>query len=180
MVASRLKRQPQRQWVTLWITALAIISMVIAPAPALASIHIYHERAEQTTYRSRLTLPDRQDQAWQATLFHRYVQGQDQGIYLRLVAFPGSAAVSPTEPLQVSTGTGIEWLAPANYALLPIPHPQNIGQYDFEEVLQTLSSPIPMTLAVPLAAGNRRELVVAPYVVEEWRSLGAMGDPSHS
>lgn len=149
------------------------------PMPTLASIHTYHEHPHQTTYRSRLTLPDRDDRAWQATLFHRYVDGDDQGLYLRLVAFPGSAVVSASDNLRVATGTGLAWSAAPSDATLPALRPENIGQYAFGTVLANIQRPIPLTLTVPLAGGRTQELVVAPYVVDEWQQLAAMGNDAY-
>ncbi|PSN16693.1 hypothetical protein C7271_20100 [filamentous cyanobacterium CCP5] len=174
-----------RRWglavaIGLWICCAGGQVAMAHPLTTLASIHTYHERPAQTTYRSRLTLPDRDDRAWQATLFHRYVGGEDQGILLRLVAFPGSARVAPSGHLRVSTGTGLEWQVPANDATLPANRPDNIGQYAFDQVLADLQAPIPLTLDVPLASGRTQQLVVAPYVVVEWQVLAAMAAPTHS
>lgn len=188
MLIGRLMAAVIQRWVRLGLIGAIAIGLqfswvggaIALPLLPLASIHTYHERPDQTTYRSRLTLPDRRDRAWQATLFHRYRQGEDQGIYLRLVAYPGSAVVAKNEPLTVSTGGGWQWLAAASQATLPANPPENLGQYAFNEVLAQIATPIPLTLSVPLAGGRPQQLVVAPYVVEEWQALAAMAEPTDS
>jgi hypothetical protein len=152
---------------------LGLILLLATAAPAWASVHTYHEQPGQTTYRSRQSLRDHRDLAWQATVFKRY-RGQDiQGIYLRLVGFPGQVTVDRQGGLTIETGTTAQWVAP--YALDPQTPasvlPENVSQYDMAKVLGDLSRPIPLTLAVPLVGQPPARLVVAPYVVEEWLTI---------
>lgn len=142
------------------------------------SIHIYHERPGQTTIRSQISLPDRQNRTWQATLFKRYEAGALTGTYLRLVAFPGLVAIAADQPLEIETGTGVRWRAPASTASLPQSLPENVVQYDLQAVLRNLQAAIPLTLQVPLQHGLSATLVAAPFVVEEWLQLAAMEEPS--
>ncbi|NJL45791.1 MAG: DUF3122 domain-containing protein [Leptolyngbyaceae cyanobacterium SM2_3_12] len=86
---------------------------LISPQPALASIHTYHEQPGQTTHRSRQSLRDQNDLAWQATVFRRYFGDQLQGTYLRLVGFPGRVKVEAEGSLSVQTGTARQWNLPS-------------------------------------------------------------------
>lgn len=152
---------------------VVLLAMVLLPggnAPALANLHTYHERPGQTTYRSQVSLRDRSDLAWQATLFKRYHGPQLQGIYLRLVGFPGVVTVASDSPLNISTGTGLTWqvmpeLDPQTQQL-----PENVTQYPFQAVLADLKGAIPLEMIVPLCQGQSR-LAIAPFVVEEWLTL---------
>lgn len=162
-------------WVRRIILALVLSIMVLlaTAAPAWASIHTYQEQPGQTTYRSRQSLRDQRDMAWQATVFKRY-QGQTvQGIYLRLVGFPGQVAVDRQGDLTIDTGTTAHWAAP--YALDPQTPasvlPENVSQYDMSAVLETLPRPIPLTLTVPLGGQSSAQIVVAPYIVAEWITI---------
>ena len=152
---------------------LGMAWLLVTAAPAWASVHTYHEQPGQTTYRSRQSLRDQRDLAWQATVFKRY-QGQEvQGIYLRLVGFPGQVTVDRQGGLAIETGTSAHWVAP--YALDPqTPSsvlPDNVSQYDMAAVLMALPRPAPLTLAVPLVGQPSAHIVAAPYVVEEWLTI---------
>jgi hypothetical protein len=154
--------------------ALAILLVLALAAPALASVHTYHEQPGQTTYRSRQSLRDQTDMAWQATLFKRYVGEEFQGAYLRLVGFPGRATVDWQRPLLIETGTATQWLAPTALDPQTQALPDNVVQYDLATVLSQLPQPIPLTLAVPQAQAPAARLVVAPYVVAEWLEVWTM------
>ncbi len=173
-------------WMPLWMSlrsllvalALAVLLVLALAAPALASVHTYHEQPGQTTYRSRQSLRDQTDMAWQATLFKRYVGEDLQGAYLRLVGFPGRTTVDLQPDLLIETGTATQWLAPPALDPQTQTLPDNVGQYDMAAVLSQLSQPIPLTLVVPQAKAPAARLVVAPYVVAEWLEIWAMAESS--
>jgi hypothetical protein len=152
------------------VVVLTLGLLLIMASPALASVHTYHEQPGQTTHRSTLSLRDQNDLAWQATLFKRYIGGELQGVYLRLVGFPGQVVVNPNKDLLIQTGTTAQWSAPYRVDPQTQVLPDNVVQYDVNPILEQLQRPIPLTLVVPLA-GISAQLVVAPYVVEEWLSL---------
>ena len=139
--------------------------------PAIASIHTYQERPGQVTFRSQQSLRDRADRAWQAVLFKRYRANQLDGLYLRLVGFPGAVEVDPTRPLAINTGTALAWQAPFTLDGSVPQLPANVGQYAMQSIVDQLAQPIPLQIAVPLKTGGIAELVAAPFVVDEWRSL---------
>ncbi|NJL46985.1 MAG: DUF3122 domain-containing protein [Leptolyngbyaceae cyanobacterium SM2_5_2] len=153
---------------------LAIGMLLIMASPALASIHTYHEQPGQTTHRSTQSLRDQNDLAWQATLFKRYSGDELQGIYLRLVGFPGQVTVNPHKDLLIETGTTAQWSAPYQVDGQTKALPDNVVQYNVTAILDQLQRPIPLTLVVPVA-GSQSRLVVAPYVVEEWLQIYRMG-----
>ena len=161
----------------LWIACLLVVLAVglVGPSPAVASIHTYHERPGQTTYRSQQSLRDRTDQAWQATLFKRYVDDDLQGVYLRLVGFPGLVAVDKRQPLSVTTGTGLDWRLPPSLDPQTQTLPDNVAQYDAQPLLSDLKGAIPLEMGVPLSIGVAR-FVVAPFVTEEWLELADIAD----
>jgi hypothetical protein len=160
--------------------ALALLLVLALASPALASVHTYHEQPGQTTYRSRQSLRDQNDFAWQATLFKRYIDGDLQGMYLRLVGYPGQATVDRQGNLSIQTGTATQWQAPYSLDRQTQTLPENVTQYDVTAVLGQLKQPIPLTLVVPLAAAATARLVVAPYVVAEWLEIGTMADTAQT
>lgn len=150
-----------------------LLSLCLHVPMALASVHVYHERPGQTTLRSQQSLRDRNDRSWQTILFKRYRADGLDGIYLRLVGFPGVVDVDPQKPLTINTGTALHWQAhpkldPPTPAL-----PSNTNQYDIAEVLGDLQQAVPLTLVIPLQGKAISEIVVPPYAVKEWRELAA-------
>ncbi len=165
-------------WRSLRILFLALLLgclLLLALAqPALASVHTYHEQPGQTTYRSRQSLRDQTDLAWQATVFKRYTSGVFQGTYLRLVGFPGQTATAPETDLHIATSTAIQWQALPQLDPQTQSLPNGVTQYRIDRLLAGLPSPIPLTLLVPLQDGGTARLVAAPYVVAEWLEIYAM------
>ncbi|MEB3313589.1 MAG: DUF3122 domain-containing protein [Cyanobacteriota bacterium] len=151
---------------------LSLVALLLGAAPALASLHTYHERPGQTTHRSIQSLPDRQGLSWQAVLFRRYpspLEGPtDPQIDLRLVGFPGQVRVDRQRPLTIQTGTSRHWQAHASAFRGLSELPENVAQYDVEAILGQLTGPAALTLAVPLQGGRSVDLIVAPFVVKEW------------
>ncbi|MBE9136332.1 DUF3122 domain-containing protein [Nodosilinea sp. LEGE 07088] len=155
---------------------LGCLLLVALAQPAIASVHTYHEQPGQTTYRSRQSLRDQTDLAWQATVFKRYSHGVFQGTYLRLVGFPGQVAIAPVADLAIETGTTARWRAPRQLDPQTQQLPESVAQYGLGKVLAELTQPIPLTLLVPLQGGGAARLVAAPYVVKEWLQIYAMND----
>ncbi|MEA5451687.1 DUF3122 domain-containing protein [Leptolyngbya sp. CCNP1308] len=173
-------------WRALRLIVLALILgclLLLALAePAVASVHTYHEQPGQTTYRSRQSLRDQTDLAWQVTMFKRYTGGMFQGTYLRLVGFPGQSVTDSNCDLVIETGTSAQWQAPRQLDPQTQVLPDGVAQYQMDAVLTDLQRPIPLTLRVPLRGGGTARLVAAPYVVEEWLQLYAIpeGNAGHS
>ncbi|MBE9108494.1 DUF3122 domain-containing protein [Nodosilinea sp. LEGE 07298] len=167
-------------WRALRLTILALLLgclLLLALAePAMASVHTYHEQPGQTTHRSRQSLRDQNDVAWQATVFKRYQEGHLEGVYLRLVGFPGQGLVDRQSDLLVQTGTATQWAAAPLLDSQTQDLPENVAQYDVDTILSHIQRPGPLTLVVPLATGTVVRLVVAPYVVEEWLHVYSLED----
>ena len=152
----------------IWL-ALALVLVLLWSTPtAWASIHTYPEGAEQVMYRSLQTLRDRRDQAWQVVLFKRVQSGQVVDLHLRLVGFPGVTELEHPHTLRITTGTEQVWeVAEASTEGSIAP---NVGEYDLREVLLQLNSNTPLRLQLP-TNGQAEELLVPPFVVQEWRRV---------
>jgi len=160
-----------------WILTLVAVLTLIVPATAQASIHTYPEPAQQTTmYRSRLSLRDNQDLAWQTILFKRVKDNQVTEFNLRLISFPGQLTLSHPHGLVVQQGSSKTW----ELADETLQDPQlqgvnsSLAQYDARSLLLTLERPAPLTMTVTLDGQENRELLVPPYVVKEWIQLKEM------
>ena len=150
-----------------------VLSLFLQAAPAWASVHVYHERPGQTTVRSQQSLRDRCDRSWQTILFKRYRADGLEGMYLRLVGFPGAVEVDPQKSLAIDTGTMLQWQAPPKLDPPTPALPSNTNQYDVTAVMSELQKAIPLTLTVPLTGKSTSEIIVPPYAVQEWRDLVA-------
>lgn len=142
---------------------------VVGAKRAIASVHIYPESSTQVMYRSQQSLRDAQDQAWQAVLFKRMKQGELDSLHLRLIGFPGRAALTHPQVLRMTTGDGRVLTAPdvSDQA----PQLVNLGEYDFLEVLTRLEQDPPLRLSLPLKGGRVVDLLVPPFVVREWHQV---------
>lgn len=172
------------QWQYIWrrfFVALSLCSLLLFAlpntaygatiSPNLASLHTYQERPGQTTFRSKQSLRDRSDRSWQIILFKRYQSDGLQGLYLRLVGFPGLVALQEQQPLKISTGSSLEWLASPKLDPQTPSLPENAAQYDVAEALTALTGDIPLQIDIPLKGGSVAQLVVPPFAVKEWREL---------
>ncbi|PZO20702.1 MAG: hypothetical protein DCF25_06285 [Leptolyngbya foveolarum] len=147
-------------------------SAIAIPLP-LASIHTYQEQPGQTTFRSKQSLRDRSDRSWQVILFKRY-QAQDiQGLYLRLIGFPGMVSVNQKQPITIATGASTQWQANAELDPQTPELPEYAAQYDVAQAISEIKGDIPLQVSIPLGDGSTAQLVVPPFAVHEWRDLNA-------
>lgn len=142
--------------------------------PVVGSIHTYNERPGQTTFRSKQSFRDRSDRSWQVILFKRYQGDELQGLYLRLIGFPGLVALDTQKSLTIATGSSAQWQAEP--ALDPQTQvlPENVNQYDVAAAITDLAGDIPLQVDIPLAGGSTAQLVLPPFAVHEWRDLNAL------
>ena len=152
-----------------WLAVLIVLTAL--PSTAYASLHTYRERPGQITYRSRQSLRDHHDRAWQAIAFKRLQDATLQGVYLRLVGFPGTVTVDRQRPITVITAFGTQWRLPWQLDSQTQALPDEVGQYTLQPLLQDLEAALPLNLQIPLADGTTTELSVAPFVVKEWLQI---------
>lgn len=153
---------------------LLLALFLVLPVPmALAAVHKYPEAVDQVMYRSLQTLRDRSNRAWQVVLFKRVKAGQVAALQLRLVGFPGLMEVQHPRSLQLKTGTEKVWEAAD--LLTHSSYTPNVGEYDLRAVMTQLDSNTPLRLQVPVKGGEV-ELLVPPFVVQEWREVVRKSD----
>lgn len=172
-------RLNKKRYQALLLSLLAAVSLWAAwPQAARGSLHTYHEQPGQVTYRSRQSLRDYNDRAWQAIVFKR-IQGDSlQGIYLRLVGFPGAIVVDRQNPVRLFAATGQQWQLPWARDPQTKALPDSVGQYNLQPFLQDLTSALPLEMQIPLEDPNPVEIGVAPFIVEEWLAVKAAADSS--
>ncbi|MEL7313487.1 MAG: DUF3122 domain-containing protein [Cyanobacteria bacterium J06559_3] len=152
---------------------IALMVWMALPPNANASLHTYRERPGQVTYRSRQSLRDYQDRAWQAIAFKRLQNATLQGIYLRLVGFPGAVVVDRQRSVVVTAPTGKQWLLPWQLDPQTPNLPDDVGQYNLQSFLQDIETALPLKLEIPLADTATANIGVAPFVVKEWLQVAA-------
>lgn len=136
--------------------------------PAQASLHTYREQPGQITVRSRQSLRDYRDRAWQAIAFKRTQNGVLQGLYLRLVGFPGAVEIDRQRPLTLLAPTGQQWQLTEALDLQTQDLPTNVWQYDLQPLLMDVDSALPLAGQIPLVDSTAAELAIAPFIVAEW------------
>lgn len=162
----KMLRKQGRVWSCL---GLLILTLWAAGMPvAQASVHVYRERPGQVTVRSRLSLRDFRDRAWQAIAFKRTQGSTLQGYYLRLVGFPEAVAVDRQQPVALFAPTGQSWRLP--WAVDPQAKtlPPNVGQFDLAPLLTDLDNAVPLEVQLPLVGDDPVEMAIAPFIVAEW------------
>ncbi len=166
------------RWVSLrWVRCVGLwLCLWLAwTSTAQASIHRYPEGDGQVMYRSLQTLRDQGDRAWQTVLFKRVNHGQVTTLHLRLVGFPGGTELLHPRSLHVATtGASSQWDAPDVFAIASLDPDlaSSVGEYDFRDVMAQLETNLPLSLTLPLQAGESLTLTVPPFAVREWRKLG--------
>ncbi|MDB9525967.1 DUF3122 domain-containing protein [Oscillatoria sp. CS-180] len=153
---------------TIVLAVLVGLCVISFPLPAHASLHTYRERPGQVTVRSRQSLRDYNDRAWQAIAFKRTQGTALQGIYMRLVGFPGTVEVNPQQPIWVTAPTGQHWQLPWSIDPQTRTLPVNAGQYNLQPLLEDVRNPLPLEMQLSLAGDEVVEWAIAPFIVKEW------------
>lgn len=161
----------------LCLSLIALSLQGLFVTPAAAAIRTLEEGPGQIVYQTRSTLVDDRGNAWQAIVFQRDCRGQLDPLRLRLVGFPGQAAIAHPAPLTLSDDLGTVITAPDDTEA--IFHDRNapeahIAQYDLSTAIDQIPIAIPLTLRIPSATADTIVLHVAPGVLQEWREVNAI------
>jgi ABC-type transport system substrate-binding protein len=149
------------------IMLLTLSSSIFCP-PATAEIRQFHEKPGTLLYKSQWTLKDQTSKSWQAIAFQvRTPQPSSFTIQLRLVGFPGSITLDPTQPLRLDDRQQF-LTASSNADNLPS---GAVGQFDIQPILRQLDAKKPLYLTLTGEGEATVELKVPPFLVEEWQSL---------
>ena len=145
---------------------------------ALASIHTYPEQNQQTLYRSRLSAPDNEHQAWQIILFKRVQAGQVKAFQLRLVGFPGQVELSHPASLLLEDSHNHTWdikdITAEDPQIAPVQ--SSVGQYNMMDFMGELTQAQRLDIEIPLNQSQTRRLTVPQSMVREWLSLKDIQD----
>ncbi|MEM7770252.1 MAG: DUF3122 domain-containing protein [Cyanobacteria bacterium P01_A01_bin.37] len=187
-----MARQLQH-WFTQWMIVgmlLLLITMgwtVLESPPA--SARVIQEQLPDSFIldKSLRTVKDARGYSWQAIAFKNTQNGNSDGLFLRLVGFPGAIAIDRARPMIVATSSGQTMMLKDVSSLIfkngLLPQP-NVAQYQLEDVINQLQSATPLRLTIPAIPTTRTvsggsldeashpteqlELSIPRAVVKEW------------
>lgn len=146
----------------------------LAPGAAIAAIREFEEAPGQVVYQSRHTLQDQQGRSWQAIAFKRIRANGDEGFFLRLVGFPGTATIDRSLPLRLDNSLGTRLTAADASAQIftdsSVPEP-HVGQYDLAAIAPQLRPELPWQLTLPTVDQEPIRLELPPLTVQDWQTL---------
>lgn len=158
-----------------WAIAFAIITLILfliianlSIEPAIATITETDTPSGQLHCRSEQVLTDETGHKWQLMLFTQTTSPPLASLNLRLSGISSQLEVEPTEPLTITTKTGITWQASDLLAQkAPLP---TIAQYDLTDIVSELPLE-PLNLNLPLVGKSSIDLKVPASVVREWQEV---------
>lgn len=160
--------------VTVLVGLTLLLPCLFSPPPALAAIRQFEEASGQVLYQSRETLWDGHRHSWQAIAFQRSQPNEGFHVYLRLVAFPGTADIDRSQPLVLTNSLG-EILKAADTSSQIFTDASsaqpNVSQYDLQPILNQLRAEMSWHLQIPSNQGEPVTLFVPSVVVEEWHTI---------
>lgn len=154
-----------------------VFALVCAPiAPAWATVRQLEEAPGQVVYQSRSTLKDQHGNRWQAIAFKRIRPDKTSAVYLRLVGFPGAAAIDRAQPLQLANplGTALTAADASSRIFTDAENPEpHVGQYDLQPLLDQdqIQAELPLQLTLPLENGDAVRLAIASPIIAEWLDI---------
>jgi hypothetical protein len=162
----------------LWLGALILgiwLGLGLFNLPSAAAVIRQLEEAPgQVVYQSRQTLKDQHGNSWQAIAFKRIRPDGSTSVALRLVGFPGVAAIDRSHPLTLTNSLGKTLTAADDSGKVfndeATPEP-NVGQYDLQLLLPQLQTEIPLQLTLPTVDGNGVSLTVPSALITEWKTV---------
>lgn len=180
-----------QRWLTRWLYVGLVVSITMSfwcISPQHASARIIQEQLKPGVVldKSLRTLRDGNGYSWQAIAFQYVRDGDPEGVYLRLVGFPGAVSLDRTHPMLVSAPSGqVVALDDVSYLIFKDGKPPqpNVAQYALDDVLKQVQLPTTLRLALPIVAPatesssldasevSQLELRIPRAVVEEWVAI---------
>ncbi|MEO1070601.1 MAG: DUF3122 domain-containing protein [Cyanobacteria bacterium J06638_6] len=156
------------------LVGVCILGFLLATSPALAAIRQLEEAPGQIVYQSRRSLADQRGDRWRAIAFNRIRPDASTSFDLRLVGFPGTAAIDRDRPLTLisSLGQSVTARDASSQIFTAAPEP-HIGQYDLQPVVAQLPAAIPMQLVLPMLDQEDAVFSLSPALIQEWKVVAA-------
>jgi hypothetical protein len=160
---------------SLFAAVLALLTLLVAPAGALAQVHAHPDENGTAVVRSLESLRDLDYQSWQAVAYRSGPPGGP--VTLRIVGYPGKVRLDHPTSLVVYGGRRrwqLDDITTANPKLAADGR-DAAAEFALNPLLSDLHQNRPLRLELP---GVFVELPVPPYVVAEWRSLPSWTEAS--
>lgn len=149
---------------------LALIINFSISEEGFANIIQQMEGQEQVLYQARNRLLDDQGNSWQTILFKRVKEGKIIDLNLRLVGFPDVVKFNHPQDLIVTTLNDQDMKARDEFAEKP--PAENVGQYDFKNILPVSIEQKSLTLLLPIQ--EKSLTLKIPYpVLLEWQEIAS-------
>jgi hypothetical protein len=169
--------------ITSWCLILIIAGLVwlqafCGPGQVPAAIALIQQEQEgpgQWLLKTRHRFKDSQGRTWQTVLYKRIKDEQSLGVNLRLVGFLGAVAIDHPAKLEILTHSGELLLAPDQFAN-GAPS-ENVGEYDFTQILSHLEDYQAFTLRLTLHGDRETTLTIPSPVSLEWQELNSVDGP---
>ncbi|WP_373479034.1 DUF3122 domain-containing protein [Geminocystis sp.] len=135
---------------------------------SVANIIQQTETPEQILYQARNRLSDSEGNSWQLILFKRIKEGKTIDVNLRLVAFPETINFNHPQDLIINTLTSEDMKADDQFSEKAPAN--NVGQYNFQNILPKLTTEKSITLSLPVK--EKSLTLKIPYpVLLEWQEI---------
>jgi hypothetical protein len=149
--------------------SLVLSLLILSPAPAQANLREIVEAPGQHLYQSRKSLRDSQGHTWQVVFFKRVKEETVSDLHLRLVGFPEVTHFRHPVPLRINANETVTLEAPD---LLDQHNPgENVGEYDFQGLLEQLPANNFWQLQLPLEGPEPTVLNVPYFLIQEWQTV---------
>ena len=159
-------------------------AIALSSTSVIALLDSHQEAPGQVLYKSFRTVKDSHGRPWQAIAFNQTCADGRHNFQLRLVGFPGTAAIDRDRPLKLKTALGQTFVATDTSAQLfkvgttaESNVAQNVAQYDLQSVVSHLPKLIPLRLTLPILDDDNIRFLIGPAVIQEWQSV-ALGASS--
>ncbi len=154
---------------TVGICLLLSLVLVVNPQAASATLREIQESPTKMLYQSRQSLKDADGNTWQVVFFKRVEAGKSPTINLRLVGFPDITKFAHPAPLKIRPNPTLEVTATDLFAReTPA---DNVGQYDFDGLLEKLPDNTFWELELPLERSESITLKVPFFLIQEWNKV---------
>ncbi|HAC66123.1 MAG TPA: hypothetical protein DCF68_21965 [Cyanothece sp. UBA12306] len=156
---------------TLIILILCFAFSIVSVHQAIASIKKITEASGQILYKSKQSWKDQAGNAWQVVLFKRIKDNETQKINLRLVGFPGVTEFNHPQELTIKVRDDLILTAPdvfVNNAQSPSP---NVGQYDFNSLVDQLEISNFWLLTLPVKGDQQTQIRIPYFILKQWEEI---------
>lgn len=152
------------------ILLLGLIYLLLTQ-PAYAIVRESKIPPNTILYKSIQTWRDTDKNPWQVIFFKEIKGDNKPRINLRLVGFPDLFEFAHPQPLIIKIREDLTLQVPDVFASDQESFSPNMGQYDFETILNQLESNNFWLLELPLKDGDFSTIKIPYFILEEWQKI---------